>query len=315
MLTKLLAWKPNQVKEHKDAPKSINLHEEYQRALRTSSYAELLANQPSLNKITETFVEPGQETIASIVDSATISKKPELKNTMLSYFDISAEASYICSHLLKSINQVNSAYQFIQRALDDTSENSEEIIIELNSLIFSDNPFANLNDNDFMLINDKHLLVLHHLKSMRKKVGKKIKVIKYLKKASGICVTAFCGLIVKAAHTPTALIRGYKLSGSGSLTLSGVYDQLDIAAKGTYILNRDFETMRTLVGKVHDEIEHNRAMVQFCLERKEEIFTLQIVKELKKGDVKFMKQMEELEEQVYLCLGTINQARAWSLRK
>lgn len=99
------------------------------------------------------------------------------------------------------------------------------------------------------------------------------------------------------------------------MSLGKVYDQLDIAAKGTYILNRDFETMSRLVARLHDEIEHNRAMVQFYLDRKEDKFSLQIVKELKKSDVGFRKQMEEVEEHVYLCLVTINRVRALVIKE
>ena len=326
------------MKELRDAQKSVNFHEEYHRALRTKSYADflnkaqLLAKQPSIyfnhNKLSEILLEPGQETIPSIVDTAILSETSELKNLMLSYFDISAEASYICSHLLQSINQVQSNYQLIQRALDimddddhddDSPENLKLIIFELNSFIVSTNPFSSLiSSEDFKLISDKHSSVLHHLKSMRKKVGRKIKLIKCLKKTSGICVTAACGLgaitaTVIAAHTLTALIMGpailsfpckslmkklRSLRFSRSRLLSKVHDQLDIAAKGTYILNRDFDTMSRLVARLHDEIEHSRAMVQFCLDRKEDKFSLQIVKELKKSDVGFRKQVEELEEHV-----------------
>jgi len=170
---------------------------------------------------------------------------------------------------------------------------------------------------------------------MKKKVARKIKLMKYLKKTIGICVTAACGIIaitamVIATHALTTLIMGpailsfpfkqlkrklqiYKLSRKGSL--SKVYDQLDIAAKGTYILNKDFDTVSRLVARLHDEIEHNRAMVKFCLDRKEDIFSLHVVKELKKSGVGFRTQVEELEERVCLCLVTINRARALVIKE
>ncbi|CAL0316041.1 unnamed protein product [Lupinus luteus] len=341
------------VEEDGDVQKSSNFQEEYHKTLRTKSYADffnkaqLLAKHSSIydnhNRFSEILLEPAQETIHSIIDSARFSKTPELKNLMLSYFDISAEASHICSHLLISINQVHSNHQFIQRALDindhhDASSDQyfELIIFELYSFIFSNNPFSNLMNQEFKLINDKHSSVLHHLKSLRKKVGRKIKLIKHLKKTSRVCLTAACGLItlttvVMVAHTFTALVimgpaififpfkhlkkklRRYKMSQSASL--SKVYDQLDIAAKGTYILNRDFDTMSRLVARLHDEIEHNRSIVQFCLDRKEDKFSLQRVKELKKSDVGFRKKVEELEEHVYLCLVTINRARALVIKE
>ncbi|WOG97153.1 hypothetical protein DCAR_0416492 [Daucus carota subsp. sativus] len=136
--------------------------------------------------------------------------------------------------------------------------------------------------------------------------------------------------MVLAAHTLTALLMGpalfslplkpikkkimdFKFLRSG--VLSKVGEQLDVAAKGTYILNRDFDTMSRLVARLHDEIEHNKTMIQFFLDRKEHTFALQVVKELKKNDVGFRKQVEELEEHVYLCLVTINRARALVIKE
>lgn len=165
---------------------------------------------------------------------------------------------------------------------------------------------------------------------MRKTVGRKIKLIKYFKKAIGICVTAACGFvaviaIVLAAHTLTALLMGPALFGFPfkSLTtkisdfqflrsefLRKVGEQLDIAARGTYILKRDFDTMSRLVARLHDEVEHNKTMIQFCMVRKEDRVSLQVLEAVKKSNNGFRKQVEELEEHVCFCLVTINRARA-----
>ncbi|KAL6269241.1 hypothetical protein ACE6H2_026152 [Prunus campanulata] len=334
--------------------KSFNLNEEYLSAFRTKSYADfynkaqLLVNEPSSSfsyshdhKFSEVLLEPGQEAIPGILESAILSKVPELKGLMLNYFDISAEASKICSHLLKSIKRIQSNYRVVQLALDkfeDYSPNKiKSIVSELNLFILQNNinPFSNPNNHDFELIHDKYSSVLHHLKSMRKKVSRKIKLIKFFKKASGICITAACSLIaisavVLAVHTLTALLMGpaifsfpfkrlkKKLSRIPFLRsriLTKVGEQLDVAAKGTYILNRDFDTMSRLVARLHDEVEHNKSMIRFCLERKEDKFSLQVVKELKKSDIGFRKQVEELQEHVYLCLVTINRARALVIKE
>ncbi|MED6181570.1 hypothetical protein PIB30_020491 [Stylosanthes scabra] len=360
MLAKLRVLEPNQdvKKSRGDDQININFHEEYLRALRTKSYADcfnkaqLLATQSSKNYDHNTFLEfilePDQETIPSLVESATISMTLELRNLMLSYFDISAEASHICTNLLKSINQIYHNHEFILRALDsnnnnkdngESSQNFELVVFELNSFMFSSNPFSNLKNHELKLINDKYSSVLRHLRSMRRKVGRKHRIMKYLKKLFGICLTATCGIVaimamVIASHAPltSSLFMGIAIlntqlkhlkkklrrcSGisSESDSLSKVYDQLDVAAKGTYIMNRDFDTMSRLVERIHDEIEHNRTMVQFCLDRKEEKCCLQIVKELGKSDVGFRKQVEELEEHVYLCLVTINKARALVIKE
>jgi hypothetical protein len=326
-----------------DNCKSLNVNEEYFSALRTKSYAEfftkveLLVNQPSSasfcshQEFSEILLEPGQDTIPAILDAATLSKNPALKGLMLNYFDISAEASNICS-LLKSIKQIQSNYHHTLETIDDyhSPEHLKLIISELNTFII-------LNKHEFKLILDRYSLVLHHLKSMRQRVARKLKLIKYFKKAFGICFTAACGLIaiaaiVVATHTlmstlvlvPTFMISSpmkrlkNKFLSFGffrSRILRKVGKQIDLAAKGTYILNRDFDTMSRLVARLHDEVEHKKALMGFCLERREDKFSLQVVKEIKKRDVGFRKQVQELEEHVYLCLVTINRARALVIKE
>lgn len=323
----------------------MNVNEEYFSALRTKSYAEfftkveLLVNQPSSaslcshQEFSEILLEPGQDTIPAILDAATLSKIPALKGLMLNYFDISAEASNICSHLLKSIKQIQSNYHHTLDTIDHDYQSPEHLKLIISEL----NTFIILNKHEFKLILDKYSLVLHHLKSVRKRLARKLKLIKYFKKAFGICLTAACGLIaiaaiVVATHTlmstlvlvPTLMISspvkrlknkflsfGFFRSG----ILRKVGKQIDVAAKGTYILNRDFDTMSRLVARLHDEVEHKKALMRFCLERREDKFSLQVVKEIKKRDVGFRKQVQELEEHVYLCLVTINRARALVIKE
>lgn len=310
------------MKQPRNAEKSVNLHEEYHGTLRTKSYldfsnkVQLLANKPSIysnqNKFSEILLEPCQSTIPSIIDATFISKTPELKNLMLNYFDNSAEASLICGYLLKIIKQVQCHYHFIERAFaimddhdDDYSpEKIEQIIFELNSFISSINPLSNLdNDHDFKLLSDKNSSVLHDLKSMRKKVGRKIKLM--------TCVTTS---ILNFACK--CLKRKFPHLGFSRRRLLGkICDQVDMAAMGTYILTKDFDTMGRLVARLDDEIEHNMFMVQFCLDEKDDKFSLQIVKELKKSGVVFGKLVEELTDHVNLCLVTINRARCLVIKE
>ncbi|XP_059629519.1 UPF0496 protein At1g20180-like [Cornus florida] len=338
-------------KESKEAQKSLNVNEEYLSALRTKSYADFfskaqsLANEPKSpsychHRVSDILLEPGQETIVSVLESAVlISKKSDLKALILNYFDISAEASKICSHLLRSIIQVQTNCSFIQQALDTIDSPSPEqhglIISELRSSIVLNNPFSDLNKQDFKLIHDKYSSVLQHLKSKKRKVARKIKLIKCFNKASGICVTTACGLvavaaIVLAARTLTALVLGPAILGIPVKPLKKqlrslqflrcgflrkVGEQLDVAAKGTYILNRDFDTLSRLVARLQDEVEYKKEMIQMCLDRREDKFSIQVLKELKKSNVGFRKQVEELEEHVYLCLVSINRARALVIKE
>ncbi|KAJ4842564.1 hypothetical protein Tsubulata_008508 [Turnera subulata] len=324
----------------------MNVNEEYLSALRTKSFADFFDKAQFLSndqasfpvchhKFSEVLLEPCQETIPEILESAILSSVPELKHLVLNYFDLSADASKICTHLLRNIKQIQTEYQFVHQVLDSfndypPTELKSIIISELNTFITQSNPFSTPNKDDFKLIRDRYSLVLHLLKSKRRKVARKIKLITCIQKATGISMTAACGLIAVtaialAAHTLTAFVMGpailsfplkrfkkkllnFKFLRSGNLRKIG--RQLDVAAKGTYILNRDFDTMSRLVARLHDEVEHNKAMLQFCLERKEVKLCLQMIRQLKKNDIGFKKQVEELKEHVYLSLVTINRARS-----
>ncbi|KAJ8762108.1 hypothetical protein K2173_007201 [Erythroxylum novogranatense] len=330
-------------KELRDACKGLNVNEEYLSALRTQSYADFfrkaqsLVNEPSFpsncyHKFSEVLLEPGQDAIPAILESAsTLSGIPDLKDLMFNYFDLSAEASRICSHLIKKINQVQSSYRLVQEVLDSCAREKADFVVSDLKFIVESNPFSTPNKSDFNLIHNKYVFMLQHLKSKRKKVTRRIKLITCIHKTTGICVTAACGLIaittiVLAAHTLTALVMGpailslpinrfkkkllsLKFLRSGFLGKIG--QQLDLAAKGTYILNRDLDTVSRLVARLHDEVEHSREMIRFCLERREDNskLSLEVVKELKKSGVGFRKHVEELEEHVYLCLLTINRTR------
>ncbi|XP_018624979.1 UPF0496 protein At1g20180-like [Nicotiana tomentosiformis] len=336
-----------------DTQKSLNVNEEYLGALRTKSYgefftkAQLLVNeltspsQLSHNTFSEILLEPRQETITTILESAIFpSKKYDLKSLLSNYFNVSAEASKFCIHILKSINQVQSDYGFVQQVLDsiDNCSNGDQfgyLVLELRSFIIHNNPFSELKKQDFTRLNDEYSLVLQHLKSKKKRVARKIKLIKCVNKTSGVCVTAACGLVVVAAlvlaaHTLAAIVMGpailslplkplkKKIMNIRFLKcgfLRKVREQLDVAAKGTYILNMDFDTMSRLVARLHNEIDHNKAMIQLCLDRREDRFSLEVLKELKKSNIGFKKQVEELEEHVYLCLLTINRARALVIKE
>ncbi|KAK4429518.1 hypothetical protein Salat_1252400 [Sesamum alatum] len=335
--------------------RSLNVNEEYLCAVRTKSFADfflkvqlLLVNgqspspsssSPAYNsnaRLSEILLDPGQETITTLLESAVVfsdKSSDHLKSLLFNYFNISAEASKFCSQLLKSLNQVQSDYIFIHQLIDaiDHDYSSDELsflVSELRSCVILNNPFSR---QDFKHIHEKHSFVLQHLKSKRKRVARKIKMIKFFNKASGACVTAACGLAAGAAmflavHTLTVLLMGPALFSLPVKPLKRkiqtfhflkygflkkVVGQLDVAAKGAYILNRDFDTMSRLVGRLHDEIEHNKELIQFCLERREDRLSLiQVLKEIKKYEFGFRKQVEELEEHVYLCLVTINRARA-----
>ncbi|KAL7087063.1 hypothetical protein ACP275_13G042200 [Erythranthe tilingii] len=345
-----------------------SVNQEYLCAVRTKSFADLFLQvqvlQVNDNRTlisSEFLLNPGQETITSILNSSSLFSKNNksshvLKSLLFDYFQISADASSFCSQLLKSLNHLQSYYNIIHQLTYNAIGNEHDrreyynnysssvdqfgsVFSDLRScvvLINSSPKFSNLNNKqEFKNIHEKHFSVLQQLKFNRKRVARKIKMVKCFNTASRVCATAACGLVAGAAlflaaHTLTLLLVGPAVFGLPLKPLKRkirnlrffkcgflrkLVDQLDVAAKGAYILNRDFDTISRLVGRLRDEIEHNKTMIELCLERREDRLSFQVLKEIKKYELGFKKQVEELEEHVYLCLVTINRARAMVVKE
>ncbi|XP_057469312.1 uncharacterized protein LOC130758422 [Actinidia eriantha] len=147
-------------KKSRDACRSLNVNDEYLCTLRTKSYADFftkaqfLVNEPlspSLcHQFSEILLQPGQETITTILGSPILSKNSDLKALIFEYFDISTEASKICPHLLKSINQIQSHQRLIQKVLDTMDDYSND---KTGSVIAGLRSSVILNDPYFILMN------------------------------------------------------------------------------------------------------------------------------------------------------------------
>ncbi|CAM0909785.1 unnamed protein product [Alopecurus aequalis] len=306
----------------------LSIEENYVSILRTESNMRFLSNKEE----TEALLQPQQDIILPMLQNMMQKiKSTEIELAMAGYFDASAEASEICKQLLRNIKNTQSNYQSMDSFLASilgctTATTSSSLALE--TFYVRSNPFSTTTRSNFRQIHDKYSSILQTIKSSHKKVARKLKIVKTIKKLSKTCLIMACGAVAigTAAHlmffslligsalmglSPVALKRRItRLKGSKTKSLQRLQEQLDTAAKGTYVLGRDFDTVSHLAVRLSDSIERENSMVMYCMEMVDEKFPVQeMVMELMRSCCNSRRLAEELEEHVGMCLATINRAR------
>ncbi|EAZ30748.1 hypothetical protein OsJ_14812 [Oryza sativa Japonica Group] len=147
----------------------------------------------------------------------------------------------------------------------------------------------------------------------------------YLSMDSFLATIVSDSVAAAATTAPLAAVRSNPFSDAAtrsSFRADPRQEQLDTAAKGTYVLGRDLDTVSHLVARLSDGIERENAMARRCAERVAadnvgaaaaaggRFFPVQeMANELRRSCSSSRKLAEELEEHVCLCLATIHRAR------
>ncbi|KAI3709797.1 hypothetical protein L2E82_39563 [Cichorium intybus] len=323
----------------------IDVREEYANAFRTQSYIDFwsrvldsthggstinktlssvaAARLPSYRLFAENLLDPDQPTVTRILAMANHHAK---NHSLLSdYFTETANASIVCGSLLQDVDRLRSNYRSLKTALKsiDTTKvsftsNCPIILARLADFSNSVNPFTvPKSSQGVQAVQVACFKLLKRLESSRDTAQAKLKTIKNIKHGSAVTLVVLTvsltviivthGLAVLVAAP--GMIVAAMVGSSGKLTKLSA--QLDVAAKGMYILNRDLDTVSRLVGRLNDELEHMKATTKFWLKRGHN--RVQSVEEfgrqLKKTDLSFCEQLDDLEEHLYLCFMTINRAR------
>lgn len=283
------------------------------------------ARLPSYRLFAENLLDPDQPTVTQIL---TLAKhKTENRILLSDYFSETANASIFCGSLLQDINHLRTKYRSLKTALKSMESTKVSFvnhcpIISARLADFSNsfNPFMipTSSPDGIQTVQVKCFNLLKRLELVRDKAQTKLKRINKIKYGSAvtlvvltvsitvIIVTHALAILVAA---PGIIVATMELGSSGKL--AKLYTQLDVAAKGMYILNRDLDTVSRLVARLSDELVHMQTTTKFWLKRGHK--RIQSVEEfgrqLKKNDLSFCEQLDELEEHLYLCFMTINRAR------
>lgn len=181
--------------------------------------------------------------------------------------------------------------------------------------------------------------LLHRLTSKRGKIRRRLTLKRVCKKVGGIALVTshsaiLIALLVLSFHSIVGLVAApglvglfikglilFKRSGKERLcrtrTSSSdderLCEQLDVAAKGVFILINDLDTMSRMVKRLHDEVEHRKMVAGVCVRNingngKCEILK-QVMGEFRERESCFLDHLEELEGHIYLCFLTVNRSR------
>ncbi|KAL5557823.1 hypothetical protein UlMin_034034 [Ulmus minor] len=278
--------------------------------------------------LSEYLLEPRQETLKEMNENLNFHQ------LLIDYFEASLKACDICESLLQSIHQMRSHNRKIKRMIK-MSQNSDQnylaILRELRGIALLKNPFSIINPLEFRDIHDFYFVLFHQLTSKVKKIKRKAKIIRMFKKVGRVGVVIshsalLIALLVFAFHGLFGIVAAPALIGfAGCLGnkkkdsrkrkrksrgfLEGLGEQLDVAARGIFILINDFDTMSQMVRRLNDEVEHRKSMAEMCVRNRKCELIKEVVKEIEEREGNFLEQLEELEGHIYLSLLTINRSR------
>ncbi|KAL6212758.1 hypothetical protein ACLB2K_017976 [Fragaria x ananassa] len=311
----------------------------------TSNNTTRLSSSPSVPfyvNLSENLLDPRQETLNEMISEDGIN----VHHLLTDYFEASLETCHICELLLRSIHQTHAEYRNIKKVMKKLSQRSiytdeqcRAIFRELTTFARLKNPLSIISALQFRDIHDSYSALLNSLTSRQQKILRRAKRNRILKKVGGVGLVVshsalLIGLLVFAFHSMIGIVAApaimacsaglcKKKMESGEQWLKSRFDvheihgeQLDVAAKGIYILINDFDTMSRLVMRLQDEVEHRKAVADLCVRNgiNCEVFK-GVVREFHVHDSNFMEQLEELEEHVYLCMLTINKSRRLVLQE
>ncbi|KAL1342472.1 hypothetical protein AAHE18_09G159600 [Arachis hypogaea] len=265
---------------------SVDVREEYANAFRTESYIDssTSARLPSYRLFAEHLLDPDQPT--------------PLINRVL------------------HIDRVRVKYQSLKTILQCVATNQDHntttlslIMAQLTEFSNSLNPFSQSSPSSCLVraAQCQYSELSKRLESSRDKVRANLQMMARLKGGSACLLVAITAslVVIIITHGLVLLVATPSLIGTMDLVkvaseskLKKVMAQLNAAAKGTYIVNKDLETTGRLVARLNDELEYMRTTVKFRIERKEDKIQAD-------GEV----------EHLYLCFMTINRARDLVLKK
>ncbi|KAK6938997.1 Protein of unknown function DUF677 [Dillenia turbinata] len=296
--------------------------------------------------LSQHLLEPQQETLDNMIETH------DPHYLLIDYFKATSEACTTCEIILRSIHQTRGNHRRIERVInlakrvqnegvDCTNDQCHAIHGELASFTELSNPLSAISPKQFDEIHERYGFLLQRLTSKAKKFRRRSKLVRFCQKAFGLSlivsyVILMTALLLFAAHSVVGIVAASGVVGlcmcskrvnkvvlhrhqglwRRGLIQRRLGSQLDVAARGIYILIKDFDTMSRLVSRLQDEAEHYKSVAGICVMNGASTQVLrEVVKEFNTHETSFLEQLEELEEHIHLCFLTINRSRRLVLQE
>ncbi|KAL2346221.1 hypothetical protein Fmac_000221 [Flemingia macrophylla] len=308
-LTRGRSWKKESEESSSSFGGTPNVNREYLKTFRTKSYVEicnkaheelgnastttLCSTSSAFNMhLTEYLLEPlHQEIVANM----------KVHRLLVDYFEASLEACRCCDTMLQAIHQTRFVYAKVTNVVhklrqtppyEDQSRNPIHTQEYSSLVLLQNNPLSIISPVQFRDIHERFISLLRRLTSKRGKIQRALTIKRVCKKLGRIGLAA--------APCIASLFE------NSSVRLC---EQLDVAAKGVYVLINELDTMSRMVKRLDDDVEHWREVGDICVKNYKCEILKRVVKEFEDNEPTFLGMLEELEEHIYLCFLTVNRSR------
>ncbi|RRT33079.1 hypothetical protein B296_00056262 [Ensete ventricosum] len=236
------------------------------------------------------LLEPKQDALAAVIRSA----QHPLPSLLPDFFNATIGASDFCGSLVESIRRARVDQIELHKGFPVPDARRRPVTTTLRCLSRLHDPFSDSARLQFERIHRAfdplvRRLIHAHRRSMRR--------LSYADFAVRAASFFTCGVAV-TIQAPFARAEA----------------QLGAAARGAFALDRDFDTMGSMVRRLGDEIEHTRDVIKLFTDDGDDdmgegLMLKEVARELRVSGCEFMNKLAELEEHVFLCFLNINRTR------
>lgn len=329
---------------------TINLSREYKIAIHTNSYHEIWAKihvdvDVDVQRVDGAGVgrdeeEEDRSTLAGVLrpEDAVVQRAledaPDTELTRLAadYLRSTHHASLLCLSLRWALHRARALYgpitdllALIPHAAPPATLHCDCAFDAFHLFDQMPNPFPSPAAG-FQGMRRSFVGLKNHLDLRLLRARHRRRLLRCATRGSGICLiacatgAAIVGLVL-ATHAIIALLaaapacaasRGSCCPAAASMKrLQEHMDLLDDAARGTYVLNNDVDTIERLVGRLHATVESDKVLVRLGLDHgKGQHHTIEeVVRQLRKNHPSLLRQLDDLEEHICLYFTGVNRAR------